>query len=370
MFSPVFTEDWEIGGRVYYLTYIRTNDGVYFSEYITITMKFSVHLFNPADNTSVELTSTTTPISVNTTLTQRTFSSEITGSYTIPAGYRLKYDIEYMYDTIPSSYSLLMYTGYPAGGLSGSLTWTITDPTYGNTYTLNNNQRMAGVQLYMRSKEFPTIDVYGVADETVYSAAENVTIDVTDGSISSYRWVGGTWNPFVNNVQTLLPAIHGWHYLEIKASDPVFNNTNVVLYKYGYDASAENLLLNNAMSGDYLEGGFILDFSVYNIDSAQYNWDDNGSWYSLLSPYDIITPVFIGWHDLRINTTDFFENNTYFFTFSFDSDTPVITLTDAVNNSIYAPGKFLEFLITDDTGLTSLNYSWDAGTIQSWTPDP
>ncbi|MCG3256915.1 MAG: hypothetical protein KAU62_12540, partial [Candidatus Heimdallarchaeota archaeon] len=222
----------------------------------------------------------------------------------------------------------------------------------------------------MRSKEFPDINVYGVSNNTVYSLAENVTIDVTDGSISSYRWDGGTWNSFVNDAQTLLPATHGWHYLEIKASDPVFNNTNVVLYKFGYDASTDNILLNNAMSGDYLEGGFILDFSVYNIDSVQYNWDNNGSWFSLLDPYDITTGMYTGWHNLRINTTDFYENNSYLYTFFFDSDTPVISLTDAVNNSIYAPGKFLEFLITDGTGLTSLNYSWDAGTVQSWTPDP
>ncbi len=372
MFSPIFTEDWEIDGRVFYLTYIRTNDGAYFSEYLDIYMRFSLHLFNPVDQNKTLLTSTN-PIlfSVNTSLTQRTYSSEITGGpYLVPAGYRLIYDIEFRFSSNPTSGSLLMYTGYPAGGQTGSMVWTINDPTYGNSYTLNNNTRMAGIQLYMRSKEYPSIDVYGPTNNTVYQTAEDVTIDVTNGSISSYRWDGGTWNSFDNITQTQLPTTHGWHNLEIKASDPVFNNTDVVLYQYGYDASSTNIQLHNAISGDYLTGGFVLNFSVYDVDTVEYEWDNNGSWFLLTNPYDITTSLFEGWYDLRINTTDFYETNSYTYTFFFDSDTPIITLTNADNDTIYAPGKYLEFLITDNTGLTSLNYSWDSGPIQTWSPDP
>ncbi|TET76433.1 MAG: hypothetical protein E3J43_07005, partial [Candidatus Heimdallarchaeota archaeon] len=369
MFSPVFTEDWEISGRVYYLTYITTPSDAYFSEYINIDMRFSLHLFNPVDQNKTMLTSVIQPFTVNTSLTQRTFSSEIGGTYTIPAGYRLLYDIEYRFSSIPSSGSLLMYTGYPAGG-AGSLTWTITDPTYGNTYTLNNNQRMAGVQLYMHSKEFPDINVYGVTNNTVYSSAENVTVDVTDGSISSYRWDGGTWNSFVNDTLTQIPAIHGWHYLEIKASDPVFNNTNVVMYKYGYDASTENLILNNAISSDRLEGGFILDFSVFNVSTVTYEWDANGTEFPLLSPYDIVTDMFNGWHNLTVATSDFYENKTYFYIFEFDSDNPIISLYNVVNGSIYVPGKNIELKITDNSTFSYLKYSWDSGANQSWTEAP
>jgi hypothetical protein len=373
MFSPVFTEDWEISGRVYYLTYIQTNQEVSFSEYITITLKFSLHLFNTATNSSeLEITSTSFVIPVNYTLTQRTFYSDISSPVDIPAGYRLKYDIEYKFSSIPARGSLLMYTGYPAGG-AGSMTWNIVDgshPEHENTYNLYNNQRMAGIQLYLRKKAYPDINVYGASNNTVYDMAKNINIDVTDGSISSYRWNGGGWNSFDNDTQTQLPATHGWHYLEIKASDPVFNNTRVVLYKFGYDASSDNILLHNAISGDYLAGGYVLNFSVYDVDSVEYEWDNNDSWYSLTSPYDIGTPLFAGWHNLRINTTDFYETNSYLYTFFFDSDTPVITLTNAANNSIYVPGKYLEFLITDNTGLVSLNYSWDSGTLQSWIPDP
>ena len=373
IFSPIFTEDWEISGRVYYLTYIQTNHEVYFSEYITITLKFSLHLFNTVTNSSeLEITSTSFVIPVNYTLTQRTFSSDISSPVLIPSGYRLKYDIEYKFSSIPDRGSLLMFTGYPAGG-GGSMTWNIVDashPEHENIYNLYNNQRMAGIQLYLRKKAYPNINVYGASNNTVYDIAKNVNIDVTDGSISSYRWDGGGWNSFDNDTQTQLPVTHGWHYLEVKASDPEFNNTKVVLYKFGYDASTDNILLHNAMSGDYLSGGYLLNFSVYDIDSAEYEWDSNGSWYALTSPYDISCPLFVGWHDIRINTTDFYETNSYLYTFFFDSDTPVITLTNAANNSIYVPGKSLEFLITDNTGLVSLNYSWDSGTLQSWTPDP
>ncbi|GAH75874.1 unnamed protein product, partial [marine sediment metagenome] len=42
---------------------------------------------------------------------QRTFYSDIPEPVNIPAGYRLKYDIEYMFSSIPSSGSLLMLTG-------------------------------------------------------------------------------------------------------------------------------------------------------------------------------------------------------------------------------------------------------------------
>ena len=85
MFSPVFTEDHEIKGRVYYLTYIETNDayGGYFSEYIDIDMRFSLHLFNPVDNNKTLLTSVEQAFTVNITSMQRTFSSEITGTHTI-----------------------------------------------------------------------------------------------------------------------------------------------------------------------------------------------------------------------------------------------------------------------------------------------
>ncbi|MHA1816169.1 MAG: hypothetical protein ACTSX1_09205, partial [Candidatus Heimdallarchaeaceae archaeon] len=188
MFSPVFTEDWEIKGRVYYLAYIETNDqyGVPFSEYINIDMKFSLHLFNPADNNKTLLTSVMQSYTVNISNIQRTFSSEIGGTYIIPAGYRLLYDVEYRFDTIPAYGSLLMISGRTGGPMS----WTISDPVYGNSYTFSNYNKMAGVQLYMRKDVYPDLQIFNAVNETTYSSPRDITIDVTDGSTSSFRWNG------------------------------------------------------------------------------------------------------------------------------------------------------------------------------------
>ncbi|MHA1201944.1 MAG: hypothetical protein ACTSQ4_05415 [Candidatus Heimdallarchaeaceae archaeon] len=91
MFSPVFTEDWYISGRVHYLTYLETST---FSESITIDVRLSVQLFNPADNSTSVITSTTFTVPITYAMIQRTFPSDIAAPVLIPAGYRLKYDIE------------------------------------------------------------------------------------------------------------------------------------------------------------------------------------------------------------------------------------------------------------------------------------
>jgi hypothetical protein len=373
IFSPVFTEEYVISGKVYFLYFPRVPDPSHAAGFsdtsVIISLRLRLALYNPATNTSTDITSyqETLP-ATGMWQEQRSNYAIIDEPVTIPVGYRLKFVVEYKYDKIPATGGIFMRAAAQAPGYSWY--WNISDGVYSNSYHFYDYADMLGIQVYMRSNAFPDINLFGANNETVYQVAQNMTVDVTDGSISSYRWDGGTWNSFDNDTLTQLPATHGWHYLEVKASDPEFNNTRTSLYQIGYDSSVDNLFLNNAISGDYLDGGFVLNFTAYDAINVIYEWDADDNWITLNSPYDLVTPMFTGWHTLRINATDYHETISYTYLFSFDSDIPVISLINAVNDTQYAPGKYLEFLITDSSGLSSLNYSWDGGTLNGWIPDP
>ncbi|MHA1621507.1 MAG: hypothetical protein ACTSVO_05135, partial [Candidatus Heimdallarchaeaceae archaeon] len=359
MFSPVFTEDWEIKGRVYYLAYIETNDqyGVPFSEYINIDMKFSLHLFNPADNNKTLLTSVMQSYTVNISNIQRTFSSEIGGTYIIPAGYRLLYDVEYRFDTIPAYGSLLMISGRTGGPMS----WTISDPVYGNSYTFSNYNKMAGVQLYMRKDVYPDMQIFNAVNETTYYSPRDITIDVTDGSTSSFRWNGNpVWTPFDNATLTPLPTEHGWNTLEVKASDPIYNNTVVEFYQFGYDESLVNIVLDNAINNSIIAGDYELQFSVYNISSAVFEWDNNGTEKTFEDPYTITGEDFSGLHNLTIITTDFYTNESFYYEFTFDNLAPTIILQTPNDGSFQSPGKNIDVLVNDSSGVDIVTYHWDS----------
>ncbi len=357
MFSPVFSEDWYISGRVHYLTYLETST---FSESITIGVRLSVHLFNPADQSTSLITSTTFTVPISYAMTQRTFSSDIASPVLIPAGYRLKYDIELRFSSIPTTGSVLMFTGYPVGG-GGSMTWNIVDGIYSNSYTLLNRTRMSGVQLYMRKDVYPDIQIFNAVNETVYSSARDITIDVTDGSTSSFRWNGNpVWTPFDNDTLTSLPLVHGWNTLEVKASDPIYNNTIVELYQFGYDESPVNVVLDNAINNSVIAGDYDLQFSVYNITSAKYRWDGSGPQIDFNSPYNITADNFEGLHDLRIITTDFYTEESYYYKFTFDSTAPTMILQSPSNNTLQAPRKSINIDVNDSSGVDVVTYHWDA----------
>ncbi|MHA1201943.1 MAG: hypothetical protein ACTSQ4_05410 [Candidatus Heimdallarchaeaceae archaeon] len=253
-----------------------------------------------------------------------------------------------------------MLTGYPVGG-GGSVTWDITDGIYSNSYTLLNRTRMSGVQLYMRKDVYPDIQIFNAVNETVYSAARDITIDVTDGSTSSYRWnANPVWTPFDNSTLTSLPLEHGWNTLEVKASDPIFNNTVVELYQFGYDESPVNIVLDNAINNSVIAGDYDLQFSVYNITSATYRWDGIGPQIAFNSPYNITANDFEGLHDLKITTTDFYTTESYYYELTFDSTAPTIILQSPTNNTLQAPGKSINLDISDSAGVDVATYHWDA----------
>ena len=58
---------------------------------------------------------------------------------------------------------------------------------YSNSYHFYDYADMLGIQVYMRSNTFPDIDILGATPDTVYQTSPDITIDVTDGSISSFK---------------------------------------------------------------------------------------------------------------------------------------------------------------------------------------
>jgi hypothetical protein len=369
IYSPVFTEEYEITGKVHYLSWITLNDTVAFNRSISIGYRLELYLFNPADPLNPTRLATRTSIySISTSAGQRTHSDTLDLPNTIiPAGYRLRWDIRLRFSELPEEGSFMINSGFPWGG-GGTTTWTINDGIYSNTYTINNVTRMAGIQVYMRSRAFPDINVLGATNNTVYQVNQNMTVDVTDGSISSYSWDGGSWIAFDNQTTITLPSGHGWHDLEVKASDPEFNNTKVVYYRFGYDASIDNLELNTPLNGSTIAGGTLIDLSAYSVSTVKYMWDNDGSWLILNNPYDLISPNFNGEHNLTINTTDFYTTDTYFYLFTFDSTAPNIVLYNVNNGSTHAPGKIIEVEITDNFGIQSAYYSWDSPPDDLWSP--
>lgn len=372
IYSPVFTEDYEITGRVYWLSWFESNDAPPFSEAINIYYRQNLSLFNPADPSNPTLLASITSLyyEPNIWAGQRTHFADIAETTLIPAGYRLRWDIEIRFSSLPAAGSFLQYTGYLWSG-GGSTTWTIDDPDpiYDNTYTINNVIRMSGIQLRMRSKGYPNINVLGATNNTVYQVLQNLTIDVTAGSISSYRWNSGGWTSFSDLTSTTLPNSHGWNYLEIKASDPVFNNTKIVTYIFGYDKSVVNVVLNGPMSnGSTIVGGTIINLSVFSVNKTDYMWDNNGTWFQLESPYDISAPDFDSEHILSIRTQDFYTTETVNYIFIFDSTNPTIQIYNVVNDTTHAPNKVIEFNITDNSAIQTAYYNWDSGTDQLWIP--
>ena len=322
IYSPVFTEEYELSDKVHFLNYLEVNNSQVFSYPVTIGYRNQLFLFNPADGNTTLIASRTRTYPISMSSYQRTISDELNYPHVIiPAGYRLRWDIQIRFSDDPSTFtgSFLQYSGYDWDG-GGSTTWTINDGIYSNSYTINNVTRMAGIQMYMRSREYPEISVTNVANNTVYQSAQAINIDVTDGTTSSYSWDGDPSTPFDNETITNLPTTsHGWHELEITSTESVYGNSNTTKYVFGYDASVINLNLTSPTNGSSIEGGAILDFDVYSVNTTTYEWNNNGSSFTLTNPYDISVPYLEGEINLTLTTIDFYENNTFFYVFYIDS---------------------------------------------------
>ncbi|MHA1954859.1 MAG: hypothetical protein ACW96U_13035, partial [Candidatus Heimdallarchaeaceae archaeon] len=93
-----------------------------------------------------------------------------------------------------------------------------------------------------------------------------------------------------------------------------------------------------------------------------------GTWYPLISPYDVTSPGFIGIHNITLRTIDFYTTETFFYQFTFDSEYPTVILYNVINGSTHAPGKIIEVEIDDDFGINNVNYHWDTSGDIPWFP--
>ncbi|NPD87486.1 MAG: hypothetical protein HGN29_02100 [Asgard group archaeon] len=385
MYSPVLDYDTTIEDKVHYIFNMHRdlNDDPYDSYFnsIDITLKIILWHYHSSTNISTEITSVAYLLPKINTPTDTEYwewletNSTLT-SYTVPAGDRFKLTYEYAYSDVGATQghctlNIIQDGQYSDSGISGTnMDWNINDGIHSNSYTIYNVDGILGVQLYMHENNTPDIDLYNAMNNTVYQNAQEMTIDVTDGSISKYRWDSGIWNVFDNSTLITLPTTAGWHDLEIVASDPVYNNTRTAYYQFGYDASIINLELHEPYSnGSTVEAGTYLNFSAYAVDTVTYEWDSSETQIPLLSPYDILAPVFELEHNLTIRTTDFYSSDIYIYYFTFDSDIPSILLDNVVNGSTYAPLKTIDVEISDSSGIKNVKYHWDSHSNSTWNPE-
>jgi hypothetical protein len=367
-FTPVFVDEHIIDGKAYFRILVHRDPLGNNDDSVEATLRLNLSLYNSTDQTSTPFASIEKILpSGNGSFYQdfKTYSYTFPSPVTVPAGFRIKTIYEVKFNASGGTGHIAFHV------LRGTdFTWNINDPPYSSSYYLTGVHQTLGMQLYMKSTAFPDIDVYGVGNNTVYQSPQNLTIDVTDGSNSSFRWDGGSWISFENSTTIPLLSTHGWHDLEIKASDPIYNNTRTSYYKFGYDESINNIVLNGPpTNGSTINGGDLLNFTAYYVDTVTYEWDQNGTQFPLIDPYDIISPIFGDNHNLTIRTTDFYVNETLIYFFTFDSEPPNIFLDNVYNGSTYAPLKTIDVEIIDLTGVKNVKYHWDSDPNTTWNPE-
>ncbi len=384
MYSPLLTYDTTISDKVHYIFNMHRdlNDDPFNSRFNNMdsTLKITLWHFETSTLTSTEITSVEYLMPKINTPTDTEYwewleTNSSFSSYTIPAGDRFKITYMMKYNDVGATaghYTLdIMADGlYSDTGILGTnLDWTITDGVHSNNYVITSTDGMLGVQLYMIEENTPDITFYNAINDTVYYTAQEMNIDVTPGSTSSYRWDYGSWQSFSTSTTTTLPAVHAWHYLEIRASETEYNNTRYEYYQFIYDASETNFELHAPYTnGSTITGGILLNFTVYYVDTATYEWDKNGTQFPLTDPYDIITPDFELDHNITIRTSDFYMNETLRYFFTFNSDLPSVTLDNVLNGGTYAPLKTIDVEIFDSVGIKDVQYHWDSDSNLTWTP--
>jgi parallel beta-helix repeat protein len=159
--------------------------------------------------------------------------------------------------------------------------------------------------------------------------------------------------------------------LEIFAFDHA-GNFNIKWYEFIFDDNTKpQIFLNSPANNSVVPAGTIIDFNVFDQYLKNVNYTrDGGNNIPLASPFDINTS---GWNNgvysIVIYANDTRDNrNTTLFTFTIDSDPPIILPVSPQNNSAVTPGTFLDFFIDDDT-LKSVVYSIMGGPTQPFS-DP
>lgn len=377
VFSPEYEVDTYIQGNVYFM-----NGGeTYYSAYSNWTLRITLELFNPATGLTSPITSVQGEFDDtdenpygggfnNGKWPGWVYEALIPNTTRIPAGYRLRATYEGMCGSAA-------YTG-PAermelrsGQALYSTDWTIdsTNNTYDNYYHISNSLESIGMQLYMFQENYPTIDLIGLENNTIYNMPTNGTVTVSSDSLSNrYRWDTDSFAFFDSPFIVSVPENTGWHTLTLQAED-YFENKVEANYEIGYDETTSSIVLHSPANNSLITDGQLLNFSVYDYISATYEWDKNSTLIPFSDPFDIYpSEGFDDVHQLTIHITDYLGMESFEYFFDFDNSAPTILLTNVLNETTQPQGKNIDIIIDDQSVPIAVEYKWDGDSYTTWTP--
>ncbi|MHA1212106.1 MAG: hypothetical protein ACTSSH_06565 [Candidatus Heimdallarchaeota archaeon] len=374
VFSPEYADDTYIQGNVYFM-----NSGeTYYSSYSNWTLRVTLELFDPATNDTTYITSTQGEYDDTDELGSYNGSvwdamkyvAEIPETTLIPAGYRLRATYEGMLGSAS-------YTGpselmeVRSGTNIYPSQWYIdsTNNTYDNHYYIENAMESFGIQLLMYQENYPTIDLTGLVNNTIYTTPTNGTVTVSsDSHLNQYKWDSGSFTSFNSPFIVSLPESTGWHTLTIQGRDH-YDNIAEAKYVIGYDETVTNIVLHTPANNSLIADGELLNFSIYDYLSVTYEWNHNTTLYSFSAPFDIYpSGGFTGLNELTIHITDQLGTESFNYVFIFDNTPPDILLVNVENGTIQPQGKNIDIIIDDRSHPIDVQLKWDEDSYSTWSP--
>ncbi len=368
MFTPVFSEDTEIAGKIHVLTHFNTD----IDDQQVYTLNISLSLFNPSDQNTTQIAYVEEILPDDLSFNnKKVFTLILSDPVIIPKNYRLKLAVMGKVSLLTDdSTSVELKINYSSD--RGPYQWQITDEGYTNTYDFDYYSTVFGMQIKYKDLSYPSISITGAENETYYYEEKNINITIQDSTSQSYRWNDNEFTSWEGSeTTTSLPKTDGWHYLEVKAFDE-FNNGRVNIYKIGYDGSHSDVVLLEPLNNSMIKSGGILNFSVSTgASNVTYQWNNNGTIFDLLSvpEHNIYAPLEEGECNLTIYIDDTFVYEEQFYIFFLDPKAPSIKLVNLLNGTTCSANKLIEVEITDEAEIYSVQYKWDNQNYRTWTAE-
>ncbi|HUU78123.1 MAG TPA: Ig-like domain-containing protein [candidate division Zixibacteria bacterium] len=357
VFSPVFEYNTTLQGKIIFLVWA----DVLPSSQSHYTLKITLELFNTTDNTATEFASTENFIDDD----DWTFKVTLDEPVEIPAGFRIRMKYEAKRSATTADGEVELHTGSYYSG--AEVNWIINDinSSFVNTYTIPDIRFALGLQLYMYEDKYPTININGFTNNTIYYQATSATLTIEDSILNRYKWEYFSGFEIFNSPKTIYlneSMGGGWHTLTVEAYDD-FDNYVTAYLILGYDVNSEDIILNNPANNSLITDGQTLDFTVFDvIGNPSCKFDKSGPSYSLEAPnYDLSYYItgFTGWHNLTVYSTSDFGNEETVFWFEFDNSAPTITLDNVNDGDPLPPQKNIDVLIEDRCEEIDVFYFWE-----------
>ncbi|NHJ84037.1 MAG: hypothetical protein FK734_01160 [Asgard group archaeon] len=376
IYTPAYSEDTYIQGNVYFMC----GGDMWRSAYSEWFLRMTLERYNPQNGQADYLTETIgqfwdTDENPNgsydgTNYDGYVYEGILPNTTLIPAGYRLRATIECMLTSASYNYAqerLELRTGstiYPTE-------WTVDSDNdiYDNYYHIQESRESIGIQLLMYQETYPTIELTGLENNTIYYTSTEGTITVSSESVlSQYRWDQGPFTPFTTQQVVTVPQTTGWHELLVKAYD-WYDNLAEATYYIGYDTTPTNVYLYSPSNNSKVSDGYLLNFSIIDFNDAAYEWDKNGTENVLTTPFDIYPYIGTdGIHQLTIHVDDDLGSEMYEYFFNFDNTGPELLLVNVENETTLPQQKNIDLIIDDDSYPIDVQYKWDSDSYATWTP--